>query len=134
MANRRKSCRRRPLFDCQYEFCLTYLTVKLPVRIVFSSYGFVEEFLRKLDNLKSSLQAPSTSASPDSNIFIDVERWSWERGAKEIDLLEGQSGMNGRRAIDRRGRRVAINQDLQGQKFSLNYFRPLLRWQPGRLA
>lgn len=55
-------------------------------------------------------------------------------GAKEIDLLEGQSGMNGRRAIDRRGRRVAINQDLQGQKFSLNYFRPLLRWQPGRLA
>lgn len=74
MANRRKSF--RPLFDCQYEFCLTYLTVKLPVRIVFSSYGFVEEFLRKLDNLKSSLQAPSTSASPDSNIFIDVERWS----------------------------------------------------------
>lgn len=44
-------------------------------------------------------------------------------------MLEGQNAteMEGRRIIDR-GVGVAINQDLLGQKFSLNYFRPLLGW------
>lgn len=43
-----KKSSRRPLFDCQYEFCLTNLTVKLFVRFVFPRNGFAGEFWENL--------------------------------------------------------------------------------------